>query len=91
MPPALRFATIGEARVTVMTRELYRSSNGDRWYLARDGRSGRVFIKHEPNLPSGGHSTDIELGTFLIQGGRGPEHQELLRLIGTLVEDPSQA
>jgi hypothetical protein len=74
--------------VTVTTRELYRSSNGDRWCLAHDSVSGRVFVRHEPNLPSGGHASDIEIGTFLVRG-RGPEQQELLRLIGTLVEPPS--
>ena len=28
-----------------------------------------------------------EISTFLARGGHGPEHQELLRLIGTLVKD----
>jgi hypothetical protein len=72
--------------VTVETRELYRSSSGDRWQLARDDRSGRVFIIHEPNVPSGGRTSHIEIGPFLT-GGVGPEHQELLRLIGTLVSE----
>jgi hypothetical protein len=35
-----------------------------------------------------GRTPDIELGTFIAAGGHGPEHQELLRLIGTLVEKP---
>ena len=74
--------------MTIEVRELYRSSNGDRWHLVRDVASGRVFIRHEANLPSGGRITDIEIGTFLAAGGHGPEHQELLRLIGTLVEMP---
>jgi hypothetical protein len=30
-------------------RNLYQSSNGDRWSLVRDLDSGRVFIRHEPN------------------------------------------
>ena len=72
--------------MTVQTRELYRSANGDRWLLARDPASGRVFVRHEPNLPSGGRASDIEIGAFLAAGGHGPEHQELLRLIGALVE-----
>jgi hypothetical protein len=29
---------------------------------------------------------DIEIGAFLKSGGQGPEHRELLRLIGTLAE-----
>jgi hypothetical protein len=71
--------------MTVRTREIYLSANGDRWLLARDPASGRVFIRHEPNLPSGGQVADIEIGAFLIAAGQGPEKQELLRLIGTLV------
>jgi hypothetical protein len=31
--------------------------------------------------------SDIEIGAFLSRGGQGPEKQELLRLIGTLVEE----
>jgi hypothetical protein len=53
--------------------------------LARDPDTGRVFVRHEPNLPSGGQVADIEIGAFLIAAGNGPEKQELLRLIGTLV------
>lgn len=66
-------------------RKLYSSPNGDRWYLIRDG-SGEVFIRHEANITSGGYVAHIEIGTFL-SSGQGPEHQELLRLIGTLVEE----
>ncbi len=66
-------------------RELYSSANGDRWSLVRDPGSGRVFVRHEPNAPSGGRTTDIGIGNFLV-GDHGPEHQALLRLIGTLVE-----
>ena len=69
----------------VRTREIYRSSNGDRWLLARYPETGRVFVRHEPNLPSGGQVADIEIGAFLIAAGNGLEKQELLRLIGTLI------
>jgi hypothetical protein len=72
--------------MAVEMRELYSSPNGDRWYLARDSDSGQVFIRHEPNLPSGGKAADLEVGMFLRLRGQGPEHQELVRLIGTLVE-----
>jgi hypothetical protein len=75
--------------MTVQRRELYRSApNGDRWSLARDAVSERVFIEHEPNASSGGQTTRIEIGEFLVQDGHHPEHQALLRLIGTLVEEP---
>jgi hypothetical protein len=69
------------------SRELYRSGpNGDRWFLARDSESGRVFVEHKPNASSGGQASQMEIGDFLAHGGHGPEHQALLRLIGTLVE-----
>jgi hypothetical protein len=73
--------------MAVETRELYSSPNGDRWFLGRDPATGRVFVRHEANAPSGGQSTDIDIGAFLNRGPRNPEHQALLRLIGTLVED----
>jgi hypothetical protein len=53
--------------------------------LARDPDTGRVFVRHEPNLPSGGHVVEMDIGAFLIAAGSGPEKQELLRLIGALV------
>ena len=77
--------------MTLQRQELYRSaSNGDRWSLVREPASQRVFIEHEPNASSGGQTTDIEIGDFLMHGGHGPEHQALLRLIGTLVEEPAR-
>jgi len=72
--------------MSVHTRDLYRSANGVRWCLVRDPDSGRVFVRHEANLPAGGQITDSEIGDFLSQGGHGPEKQEPLRLIGGLTE-----
>ena len=74
---------------TPHNRELYSSPNGDRWLLAREPESGRVFVRHIPNEPSGGNATDIEIDAFLCERGYGPQHIELLRLIGTLVEKGS--
>jgi hypothetical protein len=72
--------------MAVRTREIYRSApDGDRWLLAHDANTGEVFVRHEPNRPSGGEVADIDIGAFLIAPGSGPEKQELLRLIGTLV------
>ena len=65
-------------------RQFYTSSNGDSWLLARDADCERVFVLHQANLPSGGRETETDVGTFL-RLGNGPEQQELLRLIGTLV------
>ena len=69
----------------VENRELYCGSNGDRWLLVHEPRSGRVFVKHEANVASGGDSSLIEIGEFLSQN-HGPQHSELLRLIGTLAK-----
>ncbi len=66
-------------------RKLFESPSGDRWYLIRDP-SGAVFIRHEANVSSGGHIEHEEIAAFLSRGA-GPEQQELLRLIGTLVEE----
>ena len=70
-------------------RKLYDSPNGDRWYLIHDP-SGAVFIRHEANMSSGSHVEHIEIAAFL-SGGQGPEQQELLRLIGSLVDEPVHA
>ena len=71
-------------------RELYRSPNGDRWDLVREPASGRLLVRHRPNAPSGGRASEVEVGEFLARGGRGPEHAELLRLIGTLVGEDGE-
>src|SRR5260370_4859334 len=75
----------------VETRELYSSPNGDRWFLSRDAGTGRVFIRHEANVPSSGQISDIDIGAFLSRGPLNPEHQALLRLIATLVEGTAGA
>jgi len=72
-------------------RELYRSPNGDAWFLGREPTNGNAFIIHQPNAPSGGRLSHIELGDFLRADVKGPEQQALLRLIGTLVEVPPYA
>ena len=73
----------------VEKRELYSSSNGDRWFLSREPDTDRVFVRHEANLSSGSQVTDIDIGAFLSRGEHNPEHEALLRLIGTLIErDP---
>jgi len=84
--PIYPLAIGGASAMSLQARELYSSANGDRWSLVRDSDTGRVFIRHEPNQPSGGRTSAIEIGEFLARGGSGPEYQELVRLIGTLVE-----
>jgi hypothetical protein len=61
-------------------KELYRSSNGDRWFLIREPGSNDMFVRHQPNLASGGRSSVITVDGFLAEG-HGPQHDALLRLI----------
>lgn len=68
-------------------RDLYVSSNGDRWLLLRNPSDGRSFVRHEANVVSGGHVTDIALSAFLAADRGTPEHRALWQLIGTLVEN----
>jgi hypothetical protein len=70
----------------IQTRTLYSSPNGDRWLLCLDTDAERVFVRHEPNAPSGGQIAEIEIGTFLSRGPLNPEHHALLRLLATLVD-----
>jgi hypothetical protein len=65
------------------TKELYSSPNGDRWHLCRDA-SDYVFVLHQPNIPSGGRISRIELSDFLARS-HGPEQQALLHMIRCLI------
>jgi hypothetical protein len=66
-------------------REFYRSANGDAWFLCRD-RGRRVYVEHEPNEPSGGKASRVDVAVFLAGGIKGPEHQALIELLGSLVD-----
>jgi hypothetical protein len=74
--------------MSMKKRELYSSANGDAWYLCRE--NGDVFVEHQPNLASGGQTSRTPIATFLARGPLGPEHQELIRLIGTLADQAGQ-
>jgi HAD superfamily hydrolase (TIGR01509 family) len=63
-----------------MVREIYRSSNGDRWQLIRND-AGHRFVRHEANAPSGGMVTVTSLDDFLRIPGAGPETEELRRIL----------
>src|SRR3954463_678948 len=39
--------------------QLYRSPNGDTWFLARDPKTGLAFVRHRSNASSGGQVTDV--------------------------------
>jgi len=67
-------------------KTIYRSPNGDQWYLVEEPGSERMFVRHQPNRASGGQSSLIEVADFLAEG-HGPQHEALLRLLGN-VEGP---
>ena len=66
-------------------RLLYHGDSGDDWLLIRNDR-GEVEVEHRPTPPSGGRISRLAVGEFLQTGHRGPQHEALLRLLGTLVE-----
>jgi hypothetical protein len=70
----------------INTREIYASSNGDKWFLRHEIDAERIYIKHVANPASGGYQTDYELHAFLDGPKGAPERRALLRLIGTLAE-----
>lgn len=65
---------------------IYSSSNGDEWHLVRDETTQEPLVRHDPNVPSGGTSSRVPIAQFLAQG-RGAEQQELLRMIGALIDE----
>ena len=67
--------------MTELTEEIYRSLNGDCWWLIHDVASGHTFVRHEANPSSGGHVTETGIREFLSQRGSGPEYAALRRLV----------
>ena len=67
--------------MAITTEDFYRSSNGDRWQLVRDTDSGKSFVRHEPNLSSGGRITDTEVEEFLERTGSSPQNLALRALL----------
>jgi hypothetical protein len=52
--------------------QLYRSPNGDTWFLACDPATGLGTVRHQANASSGGQVTDLEIGAFLTGGHHTP-------------------
>jgi hypothetical protein len=67
--------------------QLYRSPNGDTWFVARNPTTGSAFVRHQANASSGGQVTNIEIGAFL-SGPPHPEQEALLRVIGASIVEP---
>lgn len=67
--------------MALSVEDFYTSSNGDRWQLVCDTASGRSFVRHEPNLSSGGRVTDTDVEEFLNRTGSSPENLALRALL----------
>ncbi len=57
---------------------VYRSSNGDQWYLVLDTEGMRV--RHQPIAASGGQVSMSDVSAFLSEG-HGPQQEALVRLL----------
>ena len=53
-------------------RLIYASPNGDHWHLLPDPTTGHSLVRHNGNVASGGHVTDISLVPFIASGRSGP-------------------
>jgi hypothetical protein len=71
-------------------RELYVSSNGDKWEITEDDDK-RLFIRHTPNEASGGRQRILTIGSLLAPEHSGPQQEALKKLIenGELFIDPA--
>jgi len=67
--------------MAMSVEDFYRSSNGDRWQLICDTASGRSFVRHEPNLSSGGRTTETDVEEFLNRTGSSPQNLALRALL----------
>ena len=82
----------------LLRKPLYQRSEGadeDRWRLAFDTDTHRLFVEHEKtrgDMHGSGYGTDIDeidIAAFLNQPGQG--QRELAQLLGTLFEDHEAA
>jgi hypothetical protein len=77
--------------VAVSITEIYRNSNGDCWNLVRTTDPASALVRHIPNPPSGGLTTDITVAEFLRTSGFGPEYWALRRLLEGSPDDLTDA
>lgn len=65
-------------------RQLYRGADGETWLLVKD-QAGAPAIEHRSADP-GAMPEHLGVTAFLAGRRPGPQQEELLRLIGTLVD-----
>jgi hypothetical protein len=76
--------------ILVTLRELYLSSNGDKWEFAEEDEK-RLFVRHTPNEASGGRQSIMTMASFLQPDQAGPQQDALHKLIadGEVVLSPA--
>jgi hypothetical protein len=70
----LGYLTQEPAAEAISRNLVYRSSNGDDWFLATDSE-GSMSVVHRANASSGGKETTTPVGQFLAQHANSPEGQ----------------
>ena len=75
--------------MTIETRLIHASSNGDRWLLVGNLEQGPV-VRHEPNRSSGGLASDMSLDEFLQRDGQGPQHDALRFMLAHPIAEAAQ-
>ena len=82
----------------LLRKPLYQRHEGadeDRWGLVFDTDANRLFVEHEKtrgDMRGSGYAVDtdeIDVTAFLNE--RGPGHQALVQLLGSLFEDRQEA
>jgi hypothetical protein len=85
----------------LLRKPLYQRNDGadeDRWRLAFDTESRRLFVEHEKtrgDFSGSGYATEtdeLEVADYLGESGQGHDYgqHELMRLFGVLFEDRSE-
>lgn len=59
-------------------QEFASSSNGDKWFVGKDGTTNGLFVLHRGNASSGGHETSSSVDAFMKQRPFGPEREALI-------------
>src|ERR1700709_1013232 len=67
-----------------VAREFHVGSDGDRWSLTRDLKTGQPYVLHRPAEDE--PEVELELGSFLVLF-QGKERDDLLPLIASLLPD----
>jgi hypothetical protein len=87
-----------ETGMPLLRRPLYQRTEGadeDRWRLAFDTDTNRLFVEHEKtrgDMRGSGYGTytdEMDVAAFLNERGQG--QHELMQLLGTLFEDRNNA